>query len=62
MALDGFVGMGTCKHCGEWTKVYRYKNSYWCQDDIDFDKAKIISKQLNNKRNDYNREVRKAIR
>lgn len=62
MALKGFTGMGTCAYCGEWTNVFRYKNSYWCQDDIDLDKAKSISKQLNNTRNSYIREFRRAIK
>jgi hypothetical protein len=62
MALKDITSMGTCKHCGEWTKVYRYKGGYWCKDDIDFDKSKLVSKALNNLRNNYICEVRKAIR
>ena len=61
MQLKDFVAMGTCSHCGEWTKVFPHKGGYWCKPDIDFDKAKAVSKGLNDSRNIHDREVRRAL-
>ena len=61
MQLKDFTVMGTCSHCGEWTKVVEYKSGYWCRWDMEFDKAKAVSKGLNDSRNLHDREVRKAL-
>lgn len=61
MSLKDFTVMAHCVHCGEWTKVTRYKGAYWCRWDMDFDKAKAVSKSINDNRIIHDREVRKAI-
>jgi ribosomal protein L32 len=61
MGLKGFTAMGICPHCGEYTKLFPYKNGYRCQPGIDWDKAVILSKAKDNQRRTHDRQVRKAI-
>jgi ribosomal protein L32 len=61
MGLKDFTVMGTCPHCGEYTKLFPYKNGFRCQPGIDFDKACIHSKARDSQRRTHDSQVRKAI-